>query len=284
MRPEDVPNAQIVVGFVGNCQAELLQKAFSAATARSRYTSFYHFSEIAGDRRDSARADISRCDILLLQDIQDVEDYPLRADIAPGARIVTFPFLRFAAPWPYDDFNGMRDKAARAQDDPALHTSTYYDSVLGRLRRSLPDPEARFRAYETLAVDNVLDPLRVLDFEQRRLGALDEKFGCAIGRYILENFRTGQLFYAVNRPCGRLLAMVLDMICRAAGIDAEEACAAPESSTVDLDALRAIECPVHPKVAHILGLAWATADRRYNSGGARLTFEEHVRAYIARYG
>src|SRR5262249_2917721 len=154
---------------------------------------------------NQAREEISRCDILFLQDIQDLKDYPLHQAIPTRAKVVNIPFLRFAAPWPYDDFNGMRDGAARAQDDPALHTSTYYDGMLGRLRRAIPDPRARVDAYRRLAIEGAIDPLRVLDFEARRLEGLDRRLGTSIGRLILDEFRKRQLFYTVNRPCGTLL-------------------------------------------------------------------------------
>ena len=58
----------------------------------------------------------------------------------------------------------------------------------------------------------MIDPGRVHDFETRRLQALDERFGFAIGRVILDGFRRTQLFYTVNRPCGSLLSLILDHI------------------------------------------------------------------------
>lgn len=266
------------IGFVGNCQAQVLQKAFRRATSASHLASFYHFYDVPEAARGAARADLADCDILLMQDIQDLESYPLRDSIPAGARIVQFPFLRFASPWPYDDFNGMRDTIARAQDDPASHTTTYYDGVLGRLRRSTSEPQARFEAYELAQASGMIDPLRVHDFEARRLEALDARFGCAIGRFILARFRTTQLFYTVNRPCGALLAMVLDYIFKALALDPRPA------TDEELDALRAIETPVHPFVARRLAIEWAAPTRLYNVDGGKTDWEGFVRGYIARYG
>jgi hypothetical protein len=266
------------IGFIGNCQTELLHRAFRDAVPASRFATFYHFFDVAETTREAARAEIAACDLLCLQDIQDLEQYPLRDAIRRDTRIVRFPFLRFAAPWPYDDFNGLRDTAARAQDDPSRHTVTYYDGVLGRLRRSVPDPQARFLVYRTLALEGIVDPVRVLDFETRRLEALDEKFACTIGRFILDNFREAQLFYTVNRPCGSLLAIVLDMIFKAVDVDPEL------SPDTDLDELRSIQCPVHPLVAQKLGIAWAHEARLYLIEDRQVTFDDHVRDYIARYG
>jgi hypothetical protein len=271
-------NRRLSVGFVGNCQAELLQKAFQKAAPPSDYASFYHFFDVAEDRRAVAGADLAGCDILLMQDIQDLEFYPLREAIPASAKILTFPFLRFASPWPYDDFNGLRDSAARARDDPSLHTVTYYDGVLGRLRRQVPEPEARLAAYRAHNVASMIDPARVHDFETRRLQALDARFGIEIGRTILDGFRRDQLFYTVNRPCGALLRQVLDRIFAMLNLKL------PPVPSDDLDELGAIQVPVHPFVAERLSMTWAGETRRYRNGDQEMTWEQFVRAYIARYG
>lgn len=266
------------IGFVGNCQAELLQKAFQKAAPPQAFTSFYHFFDVAHDLHDAARAEVTNCDVLLMQDIADIEDYPLRRAIPSGTEIVQFPFLRFASPWPYDDFNGVRDNAARNQDDPAVHTTTYYDGALGRLRRLVPEPGARLAAYRADKIEGMPDPARLHDFEARRLAALDERFGMGIGRFILDGFRSTQLFYTVNRPGGAVLAMLLGYIFKTLDLDLA---AAPDDI---LDELRAIQVPVHPAVARRLSIAWATETRLYRNGDREVDWESHVRAYIERYG
>ncbi len=266
------------VGFIGNCQAELLHKAFREVAVPADCETFYHFFDVPEAARAAACGDLAACDDLLMQDIQDVEEYPLRAAVPDTTRIIRFPFLRFASPWPYDDFNGLRDGAARAQDDPQLHTTTYYDGVLGRLRRQVTDPEARLATYRSLNVKGIIDPLRVHDFETRRLEALDQRFGCSIGRHILEKFRNTQLFYTVNRPCGALLAMVLDHILKELRVEVTP----PPRET--FDELRSIQVPVHPGVARRLGMAWASEETRYGCDSAAFTWEDFVRGYIARYG
>jgi hypothetical protein len=266
------------IGFIGNCQAELLHRAFQQVIPLSQFQTFYHFFDVPEASLASARADLATCTLLLMQDIQDLEHYPLREAIGVDTKIIGFPFLRFAAPWPYDDFNGLRDNGARAQDDPALHTVTYYDGVLGRLRKQVPEVEARFDTYAALDVKGLIDPVRVLDFETRRLEALDARFGCAIGGFILNEFRKQQLFYTVNRPCGALLKMVFDFILERLGTDLVL------SAPPDLDELRSIQVPVHPKVAQCLSIEWADAGRLYEVNGDSLNFETYVRRYIERYG
>jgi len=264
-----------IIGFIGNCQAELLHKAFREMAPASDFKTFYHFFDVPEAARQSASADLAACDDLLMQDIQDLEVFPLRPAIPAGTRIVRFPVLRFASPWPYDDFNGMRDTIARAQDDPERHTTTYYDGVLGRLRRLVLQPQARFEAYKAL---DMVDPVRVHDFEARRLEALDERFGCAIGRHILDGFRRARLFHTVNRPRGALLAMLLEHILKELHLDLS----VPPAEA--LDELRSIQVPVHPLVARKLSIEWADETTLYACEGTNMTWEGFVRFYIERYG
>ncbi|MGH6670810.1 MAG: WcbI family polysaccharide biosynthesis putative acetyltransferase [Xanthobacteraceae bacterium] len=266
------------IGFVGNCQAELLQRAFAKATPAAQFASFYHFFDLSQDELATARAEICACDVILMQDIRDAENYPLRASLPPHCRIIAFPFLRFASPWPYDDFNGLRDSVARNQDDPALHAVTHYDGILGRLRRVEPDPRNRFEAYKECKFKEMIDPARVHDFETRRLEALDERFGFEIGRHILEGFRKTQLFYTVNRPCGAVLALVLEYIFKVLDLALT---AQPDGV---LDELRLIQVPVHPFVARRLSIEWADRKRLYRNGDREMNWDGFVRAYIERYG
>ena len=262
--------------FVGNCQAELLQRAAAAVLPPTEFSVAYRSVDSSQPAASDA-ADPAPGDIVLLQDIQDVEAL-VGYVVSPGATVLRFPFLRFASPWPYDDFNGLRDVVARQQDDPVLQTTSHYDGILGRLRRLVPDPQARFEAYKARAVPNILDPARVHDFECRRLEALDERFDVRIGRRIVDEFRRVPLFHTVNRPGGALLAMVLDFVFERLGLGVRS----PAAET--LDDLASLQVPVHPAVADRLSIEWATEDRRYRQGDSGVTWEQYVRGYIQRYG
>jgi hypothetical protein len=266
-----------VVGFIGNCQAELLWRAFQSLTLSENIRSFYYFCNIPAEERTRAASDLAECDDLLVQDIQDFDQFPLQDVIPQATHVMRFPFLRFAAPWPYDDFNGMRDAAARSQDDPSLHTVTYYDGLLGRLRRAFPDPEARFAVYKGLHVEGAVRPERILDFEARRLGALDERFCVDIGAFIMKHFRRQQLFHTVNRPCHALLEKLLHHVLALLALPAGT------GPLPDIDELRSIEVPIHPKVAERLDMTWVKSDQLYCVYGQAMDWETYVRYYISRY-
>src|ERR1700691_890171 len=82
-----------VVGFIGNCQTKLLQRAFQRIVPAGRIRSFYHFFEMSPSERDEARADLDLCDDLLIQDIQNSHYYPLHDSIRADTRVIRFPLL-----------------------------------------------------------------------------------------------------------------------------------------------------------------------------------------------
>lgn len=264
------PDHRRTIGFIGNCQTELLHRAFARVAPPDRIRSFYHFFDIAGDAREKAHAELAICDDLLVQDIKNFETYALREHIPKNTNIIPFPFLYFAAPWPYDDFNGLRDNHARSQDDPSLHTVIYYDGALGKLRKHLTEPAMRIAAYRALDVKGFAAPERILDFEVRRLEGMDARFGMRAGAFILAEFTRQKLFYTVNRPRGFLLEKLLVYILDALKIDLIL------PAMPDLDELGAIEIPIHPKVAEQLGITWLDS-------AAEARWEAHVQGYIARY-
>jgi polysaccharide biosynthesis acetyltransferase WcbI-like protein len=263
---------------VGNCQAESVYQALSRAPALNRhFAAKYHFVHLQANLHDAARHDLAECQVMLVQEIHDWEDYPLREHIRDDTEIVKFPLLRFISLWPFDHYNGPGDREAYEREWPNL-TFAYQDGLLGRLRREIPDPEARFAAYRALAVDGLIDLERLHRFETRRLAAMDEEFGCAIGRTILDNFRKRQVFYTTNHPNGRILAMLVDHLLERLGVG-ERYQPRPGLAT-----MRRSQVPVHPLVAKRLGVEWADERTRYLYGGERITWETYIRRYIAHYG
>jgi hypothetical protein len=179
--------------------------------------------------------------------------------------------------WPFDHYNGPGDKEAYEREWPNL-TFLYLDGLLARLRKEIPDREERLSAYRSLAVGGVTNYVRLHDFEERRLLAMDKQFGFTIGKFILDNFQRRRLFYTTNHPNGQIISMLLHYLLRHLGTDRGP------RQVANLDHLKRLQIPVHPKVAKALGVRWAGEKTKYLYGGEQITWETYTRRYIDHYG
>src|SRR5207244_7603078 len=166
---------------------------------------------------EAARRDVENCDLLVVQDIADWEESPLRGWAGDHAEIVMFPCIRFASLWPFDGCNGPTDLEAMVQEAPNF-TFTYHDGLLARLRREIPDHEQRFAAYRSLAVEGVANYVRAHQFESRRILALDRKYDCNIGQFMLDRFQAEQIFYTTNHPNQQIFEMLITNIMRSLAV------------------------------------------------------------------
>jgi hypothetical protein len=237
----------------------------------------YHFVGLQQNLHEVGRTELENCNVLLVQDIRDWENYPLRPYIRDDARIIKFPLLHFASLWPFDHYNGPGDKEAYEREWPNL-TFLYQDGLLARLRKEIPDREQRLLAYRWLSVDRLINYVRLHDFERRRLTTMDKNFGFEIGQFILDNFQRRRLFYTTNHPNGQIIAMLLRYLLGHLGIGAGY------RPIASLDHLKRLQVPVHPKVAKALGVKWARDSTKYLYGGEQITWETYVRRYIDHYG
>ena len=266
------------VVIVGNCQAQTVHEAFVRSSRLNiRFDARYHFVGLQKNLHELGRSELENCDILLVQDIRDWENYPLRPFVREDLPVVKFPLLHFASLWPFDHYNGPGDKEAYEREWPNL-TFLYQDGLLARLRKEIPDPEERLGAYRSLSVDGVINYVRLHDFERRRLTAMDRRFGFEIGDYILENFQSKRLFYTTNHPNGRIIAMLMQYLLKNLGVEQSY------RPIAGLDHLNRLQVPVHPKIAASLGVKWAGENTKYRYGGEQLTWETYVRRYIDHYG
>jgi Polysaccharide biosynthesis enzyme WcbI len=269
-------NTNVVI--VGNCQAQTVYEALVRTRAfNERLEAKYHFVNLQHSLHELGRKDLESCDILLVQDIKDWQNYPLRPEIRDDLTIIKFPLLHFASLWPFDHYNGPGDREAYDRESPNL-TFLYLDGLLARLRKEIPDPEARLIAYRSLSVDGVVNYVRLHDFEKRRLAAMDKRFGFDIGDFILQNFQKKRLFYTTNHPNGQIFGMLLQHLLKCLRVDRGF------RPIASLDHLSRLQVPVHPKVAKALGVKWATERTKYLYSGEWITWETYVRRYIAHYG
>ena len=264
--------------IIGNCQGDVIREGFNRLeTLNSRFDARYYFVGLPDNLYEFAKRDLSECDILLVQDIRNWENFALRGFVPDDVETVYFPAVRFATPWPFDAWNGPGDSTA-AREAPNL-TFPYHDGLLARLRREIPDREERLRAYRSLEWPGIVNVQRLHTLEERRLLALDSKFGIALGAFILDNFRQRQIFYTTVRPnrdvYGLLMRYLLDRI----GVTGGHTL--PESLEM---VLRNPQIPVHPRVAATFGIRWADENTRYLNRGWEVTWETYVRSYIDHYG
>lgn len=273
-----MPAARRNVLVIGNCQAETVRQGFNVIPAlRSRFRARYQYVCLPQHLHSRGIDELRDSDLILVQDLKHWEHYPLREHIPEGTEIVRFPFLNFAPLWPFDHYNGPGDKLAHDREWPNF-TFQHQDGLLARLRREIPDKEARFRAYRDLTVDGIVDVERLLAFETRRLAALDRRSGFGIGRHILDNFRQRPLFYTTNHPNRELVTLLMEWVMRQLGIDE------PVPNAEEFDHLRRLQVPVHPKIAAALGVEWADESTVYIYEGRPITWEAYIRAYIGHYG
>lgn len=273
-----MPVARRNVLVIGNCQAETIRRGFEEAEPlRRRFKSKYQFVGLPKHLHQRGIAELRECDLLLVQDIRDWESYPLKDEIPDGIEIVRFPLLHFASLWPFDHWNGPGDKEAHDREYPNL-TFLYLDGLLGRLRKEIPDKEERFQAYRDLTVPDIVNHVRLHDFERRRLLAMDQRFGGGIGQFVLDNFQARQLFYTIAHPNREVLSMLMQRLLHLLGIDERF----PEIA--EFDHLKRLQVPIHPKVARDLGVGWADEDKLYSYEGRSITWEAYTRSYIEHYG
>lgn len=262
----------------GNCQGGILANAMRHQGAFSRrFTVKHHSFELPANLHEQGRRDLENADVLLVQDIREWEQYPLREHVPDHLEMVKYPCIRFASPWPFDAFNGPDDRFARDKDYPNFEF-TYFDGLLARLRHDVPNHQERFEAYRDLKVKGAIDPKRLHAFEEKRLRAMDEKFSIDIGAFILENFRKKPVFYTTAHPNGTILRMLLKYIARELGV---RSWIVPSQR---LDALRTLQIPIHPRVAAALDVKWANEKTLYMVRGEKVTWEDYVRKYISYYG
>jgi hypothetical protein len=262
--------------IVGNCQAEFVARGLGHDSLNGRLDVKYHYVHLEDALQEQAQRDLEKADLLLFQEVSDWEKYPLRQHIPSSIETIGFPCLWFASLWPFDGGSGQTDRLAEAVKEN--ETFTHFDGLLGRLREKFPDKESRFAAYAALDFPGIINFHRLHNYEARRLANMDKKFNCAIGQFIVDEFRGQHLFHAPNRPNSVLYARLIQYILDRLSIPATF------QRDARMDEANPIQVPVHPKVAQALEVVWVDTQTRYTFRDQSLTWEEYVRKYIDHYG
>ncbi len=217
--------------------------------------------------------------IYLVQDVNNWQDYKFR-DVASQKLCFFFPFLYFAALWPFDAHQNQDDDIA-IQTQPTLPEPLqfrFHDSLLARLRVEVPDPEERFETYRTLNYRRPINIERFFQVESTRLRQMDTKYGFDIGAKILGTFRERRLFHTITHPVSELVLDLARNILRVANVDIVLNCEEFE------DNADYFQVPIHPSIMESLGIIWINNTTRYKFYSRLMTFESYVRAYIFVYG
>lgn len=265
--------------MIGNCQSDILCQALNRTESlNGAFEAKYHFVMLPNQLFETVKRDLETCDILMVQDIWDWQNFPLREYIRDDLEVIRYPAVRFASLWPFDGWNGPADKEAHEREAPNL-TFPYLDGLLGRLRKVIPDKEQRFQAYCLLEAEGVINYRRLHELEKRRLIALDNKFDTDIGAFVLDNFHKRRLFRTTVRPDREVLNRLMTYLLKRIGVGGTHSLPNRLNALPDSP-----EIPVHPKVAKDLGVKWADENTKYLYGGERITWETYVRRYIEHYG
>jgi hypothetical protein len=277
LRQRSVRRQKLVL--IGNCQCRTLAQAFNhTGSLNKKFEAKYHFIPQPANLQEFAIRDVEACEVLLIQDIHLWDDSPLRQHVRPGTEIIRFPFARFASLWPFDGWNGPSDREAQSRESPNM-TFPFLDGLLARLRKEIPDREARFAAYRGLDIPSMINYRRLHELEKRRLIGIDRKFGIALGEFTLENFQKRQVFHTTVRPNWQGFNLLARYVLKSIGIRSGDLI----GQKADI-AMRDPQVPVHPKVARDLGVTWADEQTRYMSHGREVTWEAYIRRYIEHYG
>lgn len=276
-RPAGRRRTRLVV--FGNCQADLLAQVFRSELSES-FSIVYQSQAIRPQETDIFRRELEAADLLLAQEISDWNESPFAAAVNPKAQVLTFPVLRFASLWPFDASNGPGDSKADAIARlwPG-HRFAYHDGLLAKLRKEIPDPEQRLACYASLATRLAADPVRLHNFESRRLAAMDRRHDTTVGAHVLEAFTKRRVFHTTGHPTRETFELLLQGLDKKLGLTS----LARGSARID-ESFGHIQVPIHPLIAQRLGVHWIEPATLYRFDSRQVSWETYVREYIREFG
>ncbi len=269
--------ARPVVPIIGNCLAETLAQGLSAQPVLASAFAFVAVPVHLRSLDDAAVQEMlaGARHIVVQSNLAEQLD-AVRAIARPGAAIIVYPNVVLRSLWPFDAQAGYRDEAI--VDTPSA-VIRHHDGVLARLRTAEPDPQRRYERYRALDFDEAGTIDRIAAAQARFHAIMDEETQAELGAFMTAQFQTVPLFYNSTHPSGALFQAL------AAFIWTRLDMAGRPPVFTDMDHWKTWSVPVHPAIARRLGVGWATERTRYNYATlGQITWEEWVRAYIARLG
>jgi len=202
----------------------------------------------------------------------------MHARVRPDWQVVKFPPFTMLALWPF------------AGNDPRLSLDCPYrypwsDSVAAMVSRELPlSDDAAYDRYMRLSMERMPDLDRRLRMDAGRWHASDQIADIKAADWVLENFRSTQVFYTAGHLAPPPYRWMMKQLLQRTGI------LSPQQiwqAGLEVDLLlrhhrgQDVEvAPVHPAVAAHFGLTWYDPDTRYRWRSHEWNFREYILKYI----
>ena len=249
-----------------NCQGDALRLLLEATPAFARLFSIRHYRNYACE--NLAEADLARCSLLLHQYLGPHWGASSTGEVLqrlPGScRHLELPNLFFKGYWPF----WISRKAGEID---------FADSLLERLLAGGLAPADALRLY--LRGDAALlgDVAAVAEASIAQEEAKESGKPIRCAHILRERWREEQLFLTVNHPGPELLCHVADCLLRLLGLGPLPTSVRAAFRHPHAD----FWLPIHPRVGQLLGLPFATWERRYCIFAHQLVHSQYVSAYLA---
>ncbi|MDO5484564.1 MAG: WcbI family polysaccharide biosynthesis putative acetyltransferase [Desulfovibrionaceae bacterium] len=248
-----------------NCQGDALRPLLENTPAFARH--FYIRQYLNYTSQQIADADLGRCTLLLHQYLAPrwggLSTEQMLPRLPAGCRHLEIPNLFFKGYWPFWTSSGQG--------------IDFTDSLLERLIGQGLAPIDVLRLYlrgDTALLGDVA-AVAEASLAQEEAKEAGKPVGCA--HILRERWREEQLFITVNHPSKELVCHVADTLLRLLELG-------PLPDSVRNAWVHPHEdfwLPVHPALGKILGLPFASAERRYRIFDCRLTHREYTTCYLA---
>ena len=241
------PDRQTVL-IIGNCIAEGLQQGLASVQAgtRWRFVAMPLHLRAMGD--PSSLQEIAAAGHLFVQQLGAVDWSQLHSVKKPEAREAQFPDFVFRSPWPFDGEGGFGDPAVALKPGARIR---HEDGTLGRLRAMEPDKKKRIQKYADLDFGWATMIDRTIETQIRFLAAMDEGSPVKLGKFILDRYRDGPLFYTSTHPSAAVFGHLCEYAWTELGLPE------PFPAFGGMDGWRDWSVPVHPRIASRMGMGWA---------------------------
>lgn len=248
-----------------NCQGDALRPLLENSPAFSRFFRIRQYTNYT--RQSIAEADLKQCALFLHQRLTPrwgaLASEQLLPRLAPSCQVVEIPNLFFKGYWPF------WTNATKAVN--------FADSLLERLLAQGLAPEEALHLYLRGEPALLGDVAAVAEDSLAREEVKEAQAPIRCARLLRERWQEEQLFVTVNHPGKTLLFHVADCLLRLLGLgrlsrDARRSYAHPHED---------FWLPIHPALGPLLGLPFASRERRYPVFAARLTHREYTSCYLA---